>query len=72
MTTVSYTVPAIHCSHCTHTIEMEISELEGVLSVQADEASKKVVVNFAAPAGEEQIKTLLAEIGYPVQGLISL
>jgi copper chaperone len=72
MTTVTYTVPAIHCGHCTHTIEMEVGELQGVQSVKADEASKKVVIHFLAPANEEKIKTLLAEINYPVEGLISL
>ena len=72
MTTVTYTVPAIHCGHCTHTIEMEVGELQGVQSVKADEASKKVVISFDEPASEEKIKTLLAEINYPAEGLISL
>lgn len=72
MTTVTYTVPAIHCGHCIHTIEMEVGELQGVQSVKADEASKKVVISFDAPASEEKIKALLAEINYPVEGLISL
>ena len=71
MTTVTYTVPAIHCGHCTHTIEMEIGELKGVQSVKAEEASKKVTITFDAPASEETIKTLLAEINYPVEGLIT-
>jgi copper chaperone len=72
MTTVSYTVPAIHCGHCTHTIEMEVGELQGVQSVKADQTSKKVQITFDAPATEEKIKSLLAEIDYPVEGLISL
>ena len=72
MTTVTYNVPAIHCGHCTHTIEMEVGELQGVQSVKADEASKKVVISFDAPANEAQIKALLAEINYPAEGLISL
>ena len=72
MTTVTYTVPAIHCGHCIHTIEMEVGELQGVQSVKADESTKKVVVNFDVPASEAQIKALLAEINYPVEGLISL
>ena len=38
MTTVTYTVPAISCGHCTHTIETEVGELQGVQSVKADEA----------------------------------
>lgn len=72
MTTVTYTIPAIHCGHCIHTIEMEVGELQGVQSVKADEASKKVVISFDVPASEEKIKSLLAEINYPAEGLISL
>jgi Cu+-exporting ATPase len=72
MNTVTYSVPAIHCGHCTHTIEMEVAELPGVQSVTADMDTKKVRIEFEAPATEAQIKALLAEIEYPVGGLISL
>jgi copper chaperone len=72
MTKVTYTVPAIHCGHCIHTIEMEVGELQGVQSVKADEATKKVEITFDAPASEETIKALLAEINYPAEGLITL
>jgi len=72
MTTVTYSVPAIHCAHCTHTIEMEVGELQGVQSVKADMNTKKVEIKFDAPASEEKIKALLAEIEYPVEGLIAL
>ena len=71
MTTVTYSVPAIHCGHCTHTIEMEV-ELHGVQAVKADLNTKKVQISFDEPASEEKIKTLLAEIEYPVEGLITL
>ena len=72
MTTVTYTVPAISCGHCTHTIETEVGDLQGVQSVKADEATKKVVITFDAPADEQKIKALLAEINYPAEGLITL
>ena len=72
MTTVSYTVPAISCGHCTHTIETEVGELKGVQSVKAEIDTKKVVITFDAPASEESIKALLAEIDYPVEGLITI
>jgi copper chaperone CopZ len=72
MTTVTYTVPAIHCGHCTHTIESEVGEIQGVASVKADEATKKVVISFELPANEQTIKDLLAEIDYPAEGLITL
>lgn len=72
MTTVTYNIPAIHCGNCTRTIETEIGELQGVQSVKADEASKKVEITFDAPANEQVIKALLAEINYPADGLITL
>ncbi len=72
MTTVTYSVPAIHCGHCTHTIETEVGELQGVQSVKADQSTKKVQITFDAPASEEKIKALLTEINYPAEGLISL
>jgi copper chaperone len=72
MTTVTYTVPAISCGHCVHTIETEVGDLTGVQSVKADEATKKVVITFDVPADEARIKALLAEIDYPVEGLIAL
>ena len=72
MTTITYSVPAIHCGHCTHTIEMELSELKGVQSVKTDQNTKKDEIKFDDPATEEKIKALLSEINYPAEGLIGL
>ena len=72
MTTVIYTVPAISCGHCIHTIETEVGEMQGVQSVKADEATKKVEIIFDTPANEAMIKALLAEINYPAEGLLTL
>ncbi len=66
MTTVTYNVPGIHCAHCTHTIELEVGELDGVKSVKAELDSKNVTISFENPANEEKIKALLTEIEYPV------
>jgi copper chaperone len=66
MTTVTYTVPNISCAHCIHTIQVEVAEVPGVQSVKADLPSKQVEIAFEAPASEEEIKALLAEIEYPV------
>jgi len=65
MTTVTYSIPAISCNHCVHTIQSEVSELEGVTAVVAEADTKKATITFEAPATEEQIKALLAEINYP-------
>lgn len=69
MTTIKYSVPNISCGHCVHTIQTEVSEVEGVLSVKAIQDSRVVEITFDAPATEEGIKSLLAEINYPVAGL---
>lgn len=66
MTTITYHVPAISCGHCVHTIKTELSDLAGVAKVDAELDSKKVTIQFDAPATEEKIKQLLAEINYPV------
>jgi copper chaperone CopZ len=65
MNTVVLFVPGIHCGHCTRTIEMELGEMAGVASVTADRESRRVSVMFDAPASEEKIRALLAEINFP-------
>lgn len=66
MTTVTYSIPNISCNHCTHTIQMEVSDLAGVKSVEASLENKQATITFDAPATEDAIKSLLAEINYPV------
>ncbi len=66
MTTVTFNVPTISCGHCVHTIQTEVGDLEGVTSVTASNETKQVEVSFDAPATEEAIVALLAEINYPV------
>ena len=65
MKSVTYTIPNISCMHCVHTIKTEVSDLEGVKSVEANAESKQAVVIFDAPATEEKIAELLKEINYP-------
>lgn len=66
MTTVTYNIPNISCGHCVHTIKTEVGELAGIQSVEADMDSKQATITFDAPATEQQIRTLLSEINYPV------
>jgi copper chaperone len=65
MSTITYTIPNISCSHCVHTIQSELSELVGVKSVQADVTSKEVVVTYDAPATPDELVKLLKELNYP-------
>jgi copper chaperone CopZ len=66
MSTVTYSIPNISCGHCVHTIQSEVSELEGVQSVVANQEARTATITFDVPASEEKIKALLSEINYPV------
>ena len=65
MTTVNYNIPSISCGHCVHTIKMEVSDLDGVQSVDASAETKMATITFDPPATDEAIKAFLAEINYP-------
>ena len=65
MTKITYSVPNISCGHCVHTIQMELSDLQGVRHVEAFQDKREVTVEFEPPADETQIVSLLNEINYP-------
>ena len=60
-----FTVNEISCGHCTGAIEEEVGEIVGVSLVEADIDSKRVMVEFDAPASWDVIKAKLVEIEYP-------
>ena len=68
MENLSLKVPTIHCNHCVHTIQIEISELKGVQEVHVDLEGRSVDIRFSPPASETQIRNLLKEINYPDEG----
>ena len=57
--------PADLSKLCVHTITTELSDLEGVKSVEAKLDTKTATVVFDAPANQSQIEALLKEINYP-------
>jgi copper chaperone len=65
MEKITFNVPNISCGHCVHTIQMELSELEGVSGVNASAETKQVTVEFKAPADEKKLREILLEINYP-------
>ncbi|MDA2937911.1 heavy-metal-associated domain-containing protein [Acidobacteria bacterium AH-259-A15] len=66
MQTKTFRVANITCAHCVMTIERELSELEGVTSVKADEKTKTVCVQWdEASASWHKVRLLLEEINYP-------
>jgi copper chaperone len=64
MNTTTYNVPNINCSHCVHTIKTELSEVQGVKTVEAWADKKQVTVTFEPPATDEKIREVLKEIDY--------
>ena len=67
MKTIIYKIPSINCMHCVHSIKMELSQMDGVQSVEGDAATKNITVVFDAPADETAIEKLLEEINYPAE-----
>lgn len=67
MTTKTYHVPAISCGHCVATIERELKQLEGVLTVTAEQEPKRVTVQVTDDSLLPQIEQTLVEIGYPAE-----
>lgn len=65
MKNITLNIPAIHCHHCVHTINMEIGEIEGVKSVTTDLDTKSTTILFDMPATEAKIIEMLHSLGYP-------
>ena len=62
-------VPNIRCGHCVKTIERELGEMVGVVSVKADSGAKTVQIAWnEPPASWSAIRSLLEEIQYPPEG----
>ena len=64
MSTITYNVPDISCEHCKRSIEGEVSQLEGVASVDVDVQAKTVTVT--GELDEQAILNAIDEAGYEV------
>jgi copper chaperone CopZ len=60
-----FSIPNISCGHCTHAIETELTDLEGVTRVDGQIETKSVTVEWESPASREQILDTLKAINYP-------
>ena len=60
-----FSIPNISCGHCVMSIKRELSEIEGVSKVEGDIDTKKITVEWDAPATLERLKSTLNEINYP-------
>ena len=60
-----YTVPGMHCGHCTSAVEREIAQVAGVKSVTADLDTKRVLVR-GETLDDAAIRAAIDEAGYDV------
>lgn len=63
--TIKLTIPNISCMHCVNTINMELSELNGVIEVISNVNNKTTQVTYKPPANKDVIIDLLEQINYP-------
>ena len=61
----TFSIPNISCGHCVMSIKNELSELEGVKSVEGNPETKSIDVEWDAPITEDKLKETLNEINYP-------
>ena len=61
----TFSIPNISCGHCVMSIKNELSELEGVKSVDGNPETKSINVEWDAPITEDKIIETLKEINYP-------
>ena len=65
MSKETFSIPNISCGHCVNAIKDELSEMQGVKSVEGSPEAKTVDVEWEAPASVDKIKETLKEINYP-------
>jgi copper chaperone len=63
MEVLTYSVPGMHCGHCTQAVEQELSAVEGVAAVTADLDSKLVTVTGLS-LSDEALREAIEEAGY--------
>jgi len=65
MEVVAYSVPEIHCAHCSAAITAEVTKVEGVERVDVD-LEEKVVSVHGAGVSDAEVRGAIAEAGYDV------
>ena len=64
MTTNTYKVTGMTCSHCVGSVTSEVSRIPGVTDVQVDLESGQVTVTSEAPIDVEAVRASVDEAGY--------
>jgi copper chaperone len=65
MEVATYSVPGVHCAHCSAAITAEVTKVAGVAAVDVDLEAKVVSVRGAGMSDAE-VRHAIAEAGYDV------
>ncbi len=68
MTTATFTVQGMTCSHCVASVTEEVSEIPGVTDVQVDLDSGRVDITADGPVDESDVRAAVDEAGYTLVG----
>jgi copper chaperone len=68
MSSTTYTVTGMTCSHCVSAVTEEVSKIPGVVAVQVDLASGSVDVSSQSPIDEATVREAVEEAGYELAG----
>lgn len=66
MTTATYTVIGMTCEHCVRAVTEEVSQIDGVTSVDIDLGSGRVTVSSDGPIDDAEFVAAVDEAGYDV------
>jgi copper chaperone len=67
MTTMTISVPEIHCDHCKHSIEGALAPLPGVASARVDVEARTVTVEVDERVTDRgRLVTAIEDQGYDV------
>jgi copper chaperone CopZ len=64
MTTETYAVAGMTCSHCVNALSAEISRLDGIVEVSVDLAAGAVTVVSTEPLSAADVAAAVDEAGY--------
>ena len=68
MTTKTYAVTGMTCSHCVSAVDSEVRLIPGVTDVTVDLASGAVTVTSDRPVDDDAVAAAVDEAGYAVAG----
>jgi copper ion binding protein len=68
MSTTTYTVTGMTCSHCVSAVTEEVTKIPGVTDVRVDLSSGAVDVASDQPLDDASVQAAVEEAGYEVVG----